>query len=80
MRAEVVNNSMALVRIDNALAKLDHRGREVEQYVNKMHLRGSPGFVGRNDALARAQGQRAGAKIDLAKRSTSLGTGQKKIG
>jgi len=45
-----------------------------------MHLRGSPGFVGRNDALARAQGQRAGAKIDLAKRSTSLGTGQKKIG
>ena len=81
MRAEVVNNSMALVRIDNALAKLDHRGREVEQYVKKMRLKNSPSFVGRDDAHARAQGQRVGASINLNNRSTgSIGSGQKKIG
>lgn len=70
MKAEAVGTStrqtgMALVRIDNALAKMEKRGEDVQEWVDEnMNLRKTYARV-RSDFGAREAGRQAGKSIQL---------------
>lgn len=66
----------ALVRVNNAIAKLDKRSEAVEDYgKRKLHLRSGGSRRSRYDAGARAAGKRAGARINLDRGGAALGSG-----
>jgi hypothetical protein len=75
---DTLGNGVALMRIDNALAKLDGRSAAAVKYgKEKLKLRAGHRSQGRFDPYARQAGQRAGASIDLSGGSNrgALGAG-----
>jgi hypothetical protein len=63
---DTLGNGAALVRVNDALAKLDARRDEAVLYGKKrLHLRARSGSRSRYDAGARNAGRRAGASINL---------------
>jgi hypothetical protein len=76
---DTLGTGVALVRVNNALATLDQRVRDVEEYgKRKLHLRSTGHAHTRYDSDARAAGARAGATINLSNgRSASLGSGSR---
>lgn len=79
MRA-AADNSLALVRIDNALAKLDERTAAVELYA-KANLRLRMGSSSsRGNKGARERGREAGKEIKIGGARGALGSGQRWVG
>jgi hypothetical protein len=83
-RAEQSNNQMALVRVNNAIAKMQKRDADVDAFVKanlKIRHGGVTGGGGTATGIsARAHGRQAGQQVRLTKASGSLGSGVKTIG
>lgn len=81
-RAEHANNPLALVRVNNAIARLEKRTLDVSKFMKeKMNLRGgaSSGY-NKTETGGRAAGRRDGEGIRMTGARGSLGSGTKQIG
>lgn len=74
------NSSMALVRIDNALTRMDKERNELNQFVNSnLRLRTTQATTIRSDPSAREAGRQAGSKIVISGAKAGLGAGRRGI-
>jgi hypothetical protein len=82
MRAEYQNNPMALVKIDQALVKMETKTASVEVWMKShMKLRQPSGHRVNSDPTARNAGRRAGKEIQIhSAKKGALGAGKKMIG
>ena len=79
-RAEVATNSMALVRVDQALAKLDKRTKDVEEFAKKkLKLRDGRAANFKKATGGRERGQLEGEKVRIPGARAALGSGQRQI-
>jgi hypothetical protein len=80
-RAKLEGDSTALVKMDQALARMDALELELEAWIEEnMNLRARQGSSSRRDWGAFAQGQKDGRNIDLGGSDRKLGNGAKAIG
>ena len=80
MREEYQSNSLALVRLDNALVKLQQNSQEVQQWVkDNRKFRNQTISAGRS-GTARDMGREAGHRVSLNRPFPSGGGGRKLIG
>jgi hypothetical protein len=68
----------ALMRINNAIARIDKRSELAEARAKKMKLRAGGRSHSRHHTGAREAGRRAGASIDLGGSKSSLGSGNRR--
>ncbi len=80
VRKEAGDNSMALVKVNNALATIEKRQAEVKGWVKKNLKLKLTYSRSSYDAEARNQGRADGANININRGRAGLGAGQKQIG
>lgn len=74
-----LGNGTALVRVNNAIAKLDDRKQAADNFGKRIGLRARSGSRSRFDGNARNAGRKAGASINLnGSRGGSLGSGTRR--
>jgi len=81
VRAEAeATSTMALMRVDNALARIDKHGATTEQWVEKnLKLYKQSAQRVNHDSRAREAGRRAGQSINVNAAKGALGNGQKRL-
>lgn len=80
MRREVASNSTALIKVDNAIAKLEAKRQAVIEWEKKNLKLRSAGNTWTPDQEARARGQAAGENIVIGGARGGLGAGREKLG
>lgn len=73
MREEYQSNSLALVRLDNALVKLQQNNRELQQWVTQNRKFRSQTIPKGRSGMARNMGREAGHRVSLNRPLTSGG-------
>lgn len=74
------DNGMALMRVNQALANIEHRGATVKDWMkSNLKLYSAGGGSSRHDSNARAQGRKAGASIALGGSRGRLTSAAKKL-
>lgn len=82
MRGEYAHNPLALVRVNNAIAKVEKRSMAVDKYIEQnMNLgKGRGGYANKTEGMnARAHGRVAGENVRFTLARGALGTGRKQI-
>lgn len=80
LKREAGANSLALVKIDNAVARLDRRRAEVEAWTKaNLKLRSCGRSYYRGDRDARAAGREAGREVNIGGARGALGAGRRQI-
>lgn len=85
LRNENVGNSLALVRVNNAIAKREQRYQDVVKFVQQTMPKLGKGRVTGNSQtglgdVARHHGRKVGEQVRLTRATSSLGSGAKQIG
>jgi hypothetical protein len=76
---DTLGTGAALVRVDSAIAKIDQRLREVEDYAARsLKLRAGKASSSRYNPEGREAGRRAGSQIDLGNAHAGLGSGERR--
>jgi hypothetical protein len=76
--SDTLGNGVALVRVNSALARIDERRAEVDQWLKKnLKLKKSHYYRYGHNADGRMAGRRAGERIDLNGASKGLGSGSR---
>lgn len=79
-RAEAQDNPQALMRVDQALARLDQRANDVEVWVRThMNLRAGSASYSNYDSQAREAGRRAGRDLTLGGTRRGLASGRRQL-
>lgn len=79
-RTEMAGNQTALVRVNNAIAKMEKRSEAVDAYIKmNMKLGKGRGGYSRTETGGRREGQRAGQNIRMTGARGGLGAGRKQI-
>jgi hypothetical protein len=81
--AQAAKNATALVRLDSALAKVEKRDADVQDWVDsKLNLSETKRSRARYDNHAREQGRKVGRSIDVGRSAPSkgLGAGRERLG
>lgn len=79
VRNEANANGMGLVKVDTALATIDRRNKDVTDWMKKNLKLHKIHTKVNHDAVARGQGQKDGANININRGRASLGAGLKGI-
>lgn len=88
-QVEQANNPLALVRVNTALARIEKRSQDVENFMKAAQKlpKGAPGAIGKGRASAeernytggRYAGQRDGHKVRITSAKAGLGSGAKQL-
>jgi len=79
VKTEQANNPLALIRVNKAIAKIEKRSKEVEEFIEKMNLNKGRASYSRVDTGARAHGQREGRNVRFTNARASLDSGVKSL-